>query len=211
MKGEELDGLLHRKKACNIFYTYLSLSKSLWDGKNPARPVIVVGNHVSYLDSIYMGALFPRRIHFMAMQEAFHHPILRLLLTIAGAFPVNREKPELQTMRIALQYLQNGEVVGIFPEGGIREDHAFQELKQGAAYLAVKSKCPIIPIFIDGTDKALPRGRVLVRPKPITLTAGEMIVPPAAGSAKEKQVWLSGQIQQKLISIKSTRKGSQTG
>ncbi|MBA4494097.1 lysophospholipid acyltransferase family protein [Paenactinomyces guangxiensis] len=166
-------------------------------------PLIVVGNHVSNLDPFYIGAMFPRAIHYMAKHEVFHNPILRRLLRIAGAFPVNREKPETQTMRTALNYLKNGEVVGIFPEGGRKEDHSFQELKQGAAYLAVKQQCPVVPVFISGTEVALPRGASWIKPARITIQVGSPIEPPPTGSAKEKQARVSQQIQQELVTLKT--------
>lgn len=171
--------------------------------KIPASgPLIVVGNHVSYLDPVYIGAMLPRRIHFMAKQEIFQSAVMRFLLDIAGAFPVNREKPEIQTMRTALNYLKSGEMVGIFPEGGRRQGNSFDELKQGAAYLAVKSNCPVVPVLIEGTEQALPKGGVWIKPVPVKLDVGQILYPPATGSAKEKQLWLTEQIQQEFIRLK---------
>ncbi|SEM82974.1 lysophospholipid acyltransferase family protein [Lihuaxuella thermophila] len=175
-----------------------------------AGPVIVVGNHVSYLDPVYIGAMLPRRIHFMAKQEIFRNAVMRCLLNIAGAFPVNRDKPQIQTMRTALHYLQNGEVVGIFPEGGRRQGNTFDELKQGAAYLAVKSNCPVVPVCIEGTEQALPRGSVWIRPVSVRMEVGQILYPPATGSVKEKQLWLTEQIQREFIRLKSTPASSRT-
>ncbi len=174
--------------------------------KIPASgPLIVVGNHVSYLDPVYIGAMLPRRIHFMAKQEIFRSSVMRFLLDLAGAFPVNREKPEIQTMRTALNYLKNGEVVGIFPEGGRRQENSFDELKQGAAYLAVKSNCPVVPVLIEGTGQALPKGGVWIKPVPVKLNVGQILYPPRAGSVREKQLQLTGQIQQELVQLKTGR------
>jgi 1-acyl-sn-glycerol-3-phosphate acyltransferase len=175
--------------------------------KIPASgPLIVVGNHVSYLDPVYIGAMLPRRIHFMAKQEIFRSAVMRLLLNIAGAFPVNREKPEIQTMRTAMNYLKSGEMVGIFPEGRRRQGNSFDELKQGAAYLAVKSNCPVVPVLIEGTEQALPKGGVWIKPVPVKLEVGQILYPPKTGSAKEKQLWLTQQIQQEFIRLKSARR-----
>lgn len=147
----------------------------------------------------------------MARQESFDHPITRHLLQIAGAFPVNRDKPEIKTMRTALQYLNQQEVVGIFPEGGIDGDGSFQELKQGAAYLAVKGNCPILPVYIDGTQIALPEGQKWIKPNKITLYIGTPIIPPQVGTSKEKQLWISEQVQQQLRSLKNGDYLDQTG
>ncbi|TCS95497.1 lysophospholipid acyltransferase family protein [Hazenella coriacea] len=173
--------------------------------------LIVVGNHVSYLDSFYIASLLPRPVHFMARQESFAHPITRRLLHFAGAFPVNREKPEIRTMRTALRYLEQQEVVGIFPEGGIDGDGSFQEIKQGASYLATKGNCPILPVYIEGTQIALPEGQKWIKPIKITLYVGNPIIPPDVGSSKEKQLLVSEQIQQQLRSLKNGIDLDQTG
>jgi 1-acyl-sn-glycerol-3-phosphate acyltransferase len=177
----------------------------------PDGPLIVVGNHVSYLDSFYVGALFPRPVHFMAKAEAFENRLAALFLRFAGAFPVNRAKPEVHTIRTALRLLQSGQVVGIFPEGGIKGDNSFQELKQGAAYLAVRSGCPVVPVFIEGTERALPMGSWWIRPEKVAVRFGEVIVPPQMGTHKERQEAVTQWIQQALTALKDAGGVGRTG
>ncbi|MFC7440154.1 lysophospholipid acyltransferase family protein [Laceyella putida] len=172
---------------------------------------ILVGNHVSYADPFYIGAMIDRRVHFMAKQEAFKISLFRWFLHFAGAFPVNREKPEAQTIRTALGYLDRGGVVGIFPEGGIRGDNHFEELKQGASYLAVKKNCLIIPVFIQGAERALPKGSFWLRPVKITIKIGQAITPPQSGTAKEKQKAVSLAMQRQLRLLKEGTQHVQTG
>ncbi|MBA4602876.1 lysophospholipid acyltransferase family protein [Thermoactinomyces mirandus] len=166
------------------------------------KAFILVGNHVSYLDPFYISAMLERRIHFMAKAEAFRPLLFRLFLRFAEAFPVSRGKTDLNSIRTAMSYLKQGEAVGIFPEGKIKGDNSFEELKQGAAYLAVRARCPIIPVFIDGTEKALPSGSFWIRPVPVSIRIGRPIFPSEKGKSKENQSDLSRRIQQALLALK---------
>ncbi|MGA8942291.1 MAG: lysophospholipid acyltransferase family protein [Thermoactinomyces sp.] len=163
---------------------------------------ILAGNHVSYLDPFYISAMLERRIHFMAKAEAFRPLLFRMFLRFAEAFPVHRGKTDLNSIRTAMFYLKQGEAVGIFPEGKIKGDNSFAELKQGAAYLAVRARCPVIPVFIDGTEKALPSGGFWIRPVPVAIRIGKPIFPSETGKSKEKQADVSNRIQQALLALK---------
>lgn len=163
---------------------------------------ILAGNHVSYLDPFYISAMLERRIHFMAKAEAFRPLLFRMFLRFAEAFPVHRGKTDLNSIRTAMFYLKQGEAVGIFPEGKIKGDNSFAELKQGAAYLAVRARCPVIPVFIDGTEKALPSGGFWILPVPVAIRIGKPIFPSETGKSKEKQADVSNRIQQALLALK---------
>lgn len=164
---------------------------------------IIVGNHVSYLDPVYIGVQLEERVYFMAKAEAFENFFLRSFLNFAGAFPVNREQPELKTLRTAIQYLKQGKIVGIFPEGGIRGDNQFNDMKHGASYLAIKTNVPLVPVFLDGTERALPMDKWFVRPATVTIRFGDPIFPPNVGNIKERQIQLTHRLQQELLKLKN--------
>ncbi|OYD07932.1 lysophospholipid acyltransferase family protein [Paludifilum halophilum] len=134
--------------------------------------LILVGNHVSYLDPFYIGAVLPRKVHYMAKKESFSRPWTCWFLRRVGAFPVNREKPDIRSLKTALNRLKEKNMVGIFPEGGRREEDPMQSLKNGATYLALKEGAPILPVYIEGTDKALPRQGKWIRPARIRIRSG---------------------------------------
>ncbi len=165
------------------------------------KGVIIVGNHASYLDPFYIGAFVPRKVQFMAKKSLFRFFLLRWLLKRLGAFPVDRDRTDLQSIKKALSILDQGEVVGLFPEGGIKQ-HPLTQLKHGAAYLSMKKNCPIVPIYIDGTDQALPKGRWYLKPTKISIRVGKIVKPPAEGTAKEKQAVISEQLLSQLQSLK---------
>lgn len=165
--------------------------------------VIVVGNHVSYLDPFYIGASIPRFIHFMAKVEAFQNPVLRWFLQRFGAFPVDRSKADVQAIKTALHYLEQEQVVGLFPEGGIREEE-LQSVKQGAAYLSYRTQSPIIPVYIEGTYDALPEGKWWIRPAKIRMKFGEAIIPAAYfGRKKNVMEKMSKDILEQLKSLRT--------
>ena len=167
-------------------------------------PFILVGNHISYLDPFYIGAAIPRQVHFMAKKESFRHPLARWFLRRMHAFPVKRGEVDLKAIRQALSVLQQGKVLGIFPEGGRRENQELDDIKQGAAYLALKVGCPVVPVLIQGADRALPRGKIFLRPTKIRIKVGNPILLPAGEKARQRQEKLSADILEALRSMKSS-------
>lgn len=165
-------------------------------------PFLLVGNHVSYLDPFYIAAILKQPVSFMAKEESFSHPLARWFLKQVGAFSVNREKVDIGSLRTALTRLEEGKVVGLFPEGGRRESDPLQELKDGAAYLAVRSQVPVLPVVIEGTDRALPRGGRWIRPAKVRIRFGELITVQPEGKPREKQRYLTGEILQSFRLLK---------
>lgn len=113
---------------------------------------ILVANHVSVLDPIVVGASLPRPIRFMAKKELFEVPVLKGLVSVLGAFPVDRNKTDFQAVKQSLKILANQEVLGIFPEGGTRKNAKKIVFRPGTAAIALKSKSPVLPVAVIGTD-----------------------------------------------------------
>lgn len=129
-------------------------------------PVVLVANHVSYWDPPVVGSAVSRKVHFMAKEELFRVPLLKLLLPHLECFPVKRGKADMGALRTALKYLSGNEVIGIFPEGTRSKNGELQEFEQGAGLIAVKGGATVIPIALFGTRKAFPaslRGHIRVQ------------------------------------------------
>ncbi|MCL6499142.1 MAG: 1-acyl-sn-glycerol-3-phosphate acyltransferase [Firmicutes bacterium] len=125
----------------------------------PARgPYLAVANHWSALDPPVLGAALRRKVHFMAKQELFEIPLLRSWMRCIGTFPVRRGEPDRQAIRTALQVLEQGGVVGMFPEGTRNPRGYLLPAEPGAAFLALKARVPILPVAILGTLEILPKG-----------------------------------------------------
>ncbi|KUK36744.1 MAG: 1-acyl-sn-glycerol-3-phosphate acyltransferase PlsC [Thermacetogenium phaeum] len=121
-------------------------------------PVLIIANHISNWDPIVVGSALKRQVHFMAKKELFKIPVLSLIIKALGAFPVDRQRVDRAAIRRALELLENGKVVCIFPEGTRSKSGELLAPNSGAAYLALKSGAPVCPVALLGTDRIFSRG-----------------------------------------------------
>lgn len=135
--------------------------------------LIVVSNHMSHADPVVVGAAVPRPISFMAKEDLFQKPFWGWLITNINAFPVKRGTADRGAIKRGMEILKQGKVLGIFPEGGRRDDPRVEEAKQGAAFLAVKTGAAVIPVAVSGTDKVLPKGASFPRPAKVKVNIGK--------------------------------------
>lgn len=128
-------------------------------------PFIIVANHSSLLDPVILGVSIKPKIIFVAAAYLFEIRWLGYLLRKANSIPVQRENytNNIKSLKQALKILQQGGVLGIFPEGGIDRQKDDLPIKAGAAFLATRVGVPIVPIKIKGADKVLPRGAKFVK------------------------------------------------
>lgn len=126
--------------------------------KMPATgPVIVAVNHSHNIDGPMVMGVAPRPVHFLIKKEAFVGP-LDPFLTGIGQLKVDRHTADRTAITTALGVLDNGGVLGIFPEGR-RGDGDFASLRAGLAYFAVRSGAPIVPVAVLGSSDR--RGRLI--------------------------------------------------
>ncbi|KIL34855.1 acyl-phosphate glycerol 3-phosphate acyltransferase [Cohnella kolymensis] len=130
-------------------------------------PVILCSNHKSLLDPITMGAWVPRKVHYMAKAELFTVPLLGPLIKAIGAFPVKRGGVSKEAIRTAISLLQEGHVMGIFPEGTRNESLGMG--KRGAVSMAVRSKAMVVPVALVGDYRPF-RKMIAVYGAPIDMT-----------------------------------------
>ncbi len=154
----------------------LLLAFSRWQvkgKKNVPRkgPLIVVSNHLNNIDPPLLGASIPRDIYFMAKQELFEPRWVRAVVEGYGAFQVRRGGLDRKAMRRAFEHLQEGRVVGMFPEGKRSTDHQLQLPQLGAALLADRSGIPVLPVGIYGSEQMKGFRSIFNRPR-ITVNIG---------------------------------------
>lgn len=123
---------------------------------------IFASNHLSMMDPIILALISPRVIHFMAKQELFNSFWGRLLFKSLLAFPVNRHQADLTSVKTASALLEKEKVVAIFPEGHRSVTMEVDELERGVAFLALRNKAPIVPIYIDPERRKKGHVRVVV-------------------------------------------------
>lgn len=144
---------------------------------DPHRSYILVANHQSYIDTPLVVAHLPLQFRFLAKLSLFSLPLFGAHLVRAGQFPVDRGNPRasLKTMSDAAKAIsQRGVSLLIFPEG-TRSPDSLQAFKDGAAYLAIKSGVPAVPVAIVGTRQILSMNSSRFRPGPTRLIVGDPI------------------------------------
>jgi 1-acyl-sn-glycerol-3-phosphate acyltransferase len=142
----------------------------------PTGGVMLVSNHASFLDVLFLGVGSERPLNYVARSTLFN-PVLGPLIRSVGAFPIQREGMGASGMKETLRRLRAGGVVTLFPEGTRTEDGEVQELKPGIALLASRAGVPVVPAGIAGTFRSWPKGRLLPIPRPIRIHYGPPILP----------------------------------
>ncbi|TJY44366.1 1-acyl-sn-glycerol-3-phosphate acyltransferase [Cohnella pontilimi] len=113
-----------------------------------AGPVVLCSNHKSLQDPITLGIWVPRKVHYMAKAELFGIPLLGPLIRALGAFPVKRGGVSKEAIRTAIHLLEQGNVMGIFPEG--TRNQSLGMGKRGAVTMALRSRAVVVPVAIVG-------------------------------------------------------------
>lgn len=146
-------------------------------------PVVLVPNHSSFLDPPLLSAVVPRVIYFLMLHHHFYHRWWHWLFSRLPCIPVKRGRA-LSTagLRESLQVLRHGQILCVFPEGGISRQHKSGGAKHGAALLAAKVQAPLVPAGIQGADKALGLHQRFPRPRRITIHFGKPLYVPAEGT-----------------------------
>lgn len=112
-------------------------------------PVVLAGNHIGFLDGPLMAIVGPRPVHALTKRELFKGP-LGTFLRRSGQIPLNREMPDPPALRTAIRVLREGGVVGVFPES-TRGAGEMEVAAGGAAYLALVTGAPLVPMSFLGT------------------------------------------------------------
>jgi 1-acyl-sn-glycerol-3-phosphate acyltransferase len=158
---------------------------------------ILAANHVSYYDPLAIGVGFYRKLHYMAKEELFKEwfgPIL----TALTAFPVRRGHADRKALKMTLNLLKDGELIGIFPEGKRSPDGEIKEAEPGMAIISIMSGTPIIPVAIVGSRKTLVR-KFPPKFKKIMVKYGDAIpTDQFEGSKKERAEKMTNKVMEEI-------------
>ncbi len=149
---------------------------------------VLVCNHNMGPDYLLLGVSTRRQIHYMGKSEIFdYHPLLTKLFNSAGVFPVERGKQDKVALERAVRLVQDGCVLGMFPEGTRSRTGQLQRGKSGAARIAMAANAPVIPaVVIDSAlvfRRPFRRPRVTVRFAEPMIWQGDVANDPAAARA----------------------------
>ena len=121
---------------------------------------LLCSNHTSVFDPVLLSIIVPREIAWMGKKELFENKLSAKLFSTLGVFPVDRHETELSTIKHAMKVLKNEGVLGIFPEGTRVTEMNIENAKAGVALIGIKTKSPILPVYIEGTYKPFSKLRV---------------------------------------------------
>jgi 1-acyl-sn-glycerol-3-phosphate acyltransferase len=168
-----------------------------------AGPVVLVPNHVSFMDPVLVNIPIHRPLHFMTLEPFFRKPGLGALIRWCRAFPVREDEADRQAVRTAIRILRAGEPLVIFPEGGRSRDGRLQPFRSGTFGIALHAEAPVVPITIAGAFEAWPAHRRLPRPGRITITyhapVDEKNLPPDADRRTRPEL-MSALVQARIAS-----------
>jgi len=136
---------------------------------------IIASNHVSFLDPVAVGVACPRRLSYMARHDLFKYRLSSWFLSCLGVFPVKRGSANLSALKEAIRRVKAGKGLLLFPEGTRQAGGKLGVAEPGAGFLAAQSGVPVIPAFVTGTEKALPRDAQFIKPAVVTVYFGKQI------------------------------------
>lgn len=141
--------------------------------------VLLASNHLSFIDSVVIPVVVPRKVVFLAKSDYFTGPGLRGAAQRAwfeglGMLPVDRDDPRaaIASLDTALEVLGRGEAFGLYPEGSRSRDGRLYRGRTGVAHLALTAGVPVVPVGLVGTERLQPVGTSLPRPVRVTVRFG---------------------------------------
>jgi len=188
---------LSQKTVLAVFRPLLNICFS-WkaegrDNVPSTGPLVLVANHVHVLDPIFVAFSLPRWITFVAKEELFHSLFLRLWLRWAGSLPLQRDGRVREKQRIlesARQALEEGLILGMFPEGGRSHDGKLRKGKPGSAVIASRTDVPVLPVGVIGTDKIHGMSWLWKRPPVVVKIGKPFKLPPTNNKISRSQMQL---------------------
>ena len=142
--------------------------------------VLVVSNHTSFLDVVfmYLAARPSQWVRFLGRADLFPkvHGLVGQILSRVGAFPIKRDSADRTAIKRATRMLKNGEVVGILPEGTRRGKGTKEpEIHSGAAFIAKMARVPILPMTVRNAEHIKEKGKFFRFPK-VTIEYGDPLL-----------------------------------
>ena len=167
----------------------------------PAGAVIVVANHESLLDPIFLAAAFRRPLRFVTKGELFVRGVGRLLERLGG-IRIERGRGDLAALARAEQALLGGQAVVLFPQGTTIA-HGDRPWLRGAARLALATGAPILPVAIVDSEKALRPVRVKIGFPSVKVLVGEPIVIERGASTIAEAKALTAQVRDAVEALRA--------
>lgn len=157
-------------------------------------PIIICGNHKSFLDPPIIEVTCGRYARFLAKEELTKNPFLALLGWVFDVILVKKDSKEVKALKESLQTIKNGECLALFPEGTRNGIEKGEKVKDGAAFFAVRTGAKIVPVGISGGEKPF---------KKVIIKYGEPLDFSRYKNTKDKEILdeITNQIMSSILSL----------
>lgn len=135
-------------------------------------PAILICNHTSSIDPLFIQSVLHRIVVWMMAKEYYDIRPMKPVFQTLEAIPVDRGARDTSAMRLAMRALQEGRLLGIFPEGRIETTPDLLPFQPGVAQLALKLKVPVYPCYLDGTQRGREMGEAFLRRNAVSIRFG---------------------------------------
>ena len=168
---------------------------------DPAKTYIFMCNHQSFVDIFVLLSNIPKDFKFIMKKELMRIPILGSTMRRAGYMEIERDDPResIKQLALAIEKIKSGISVLIFPEGTRSPDGKLLPFKKGGFYIAIRSKCEVVPLYIQGTHLIGPRGSWSMKKGRYKLIIGNPVS--TKGYTKKDTEKLMELIREKMISM----------
>ncbi|MFN4032606.1 MAG: lysophospholipid acyltransferase family protein [Fimbriimonadales bacterium] len=134
-------------------------------GRMPRRGgLIVVANHLSLADPPVLWYAAPRHLCFMGRADISTIPVVGAIARLAKMVPVKQRTADRNALKLAIETVQRGEALAIFPEGELSESRDLQPFLPGVLLILRQTRAPVLPVGLAGTDRILPYGKLVPKP-----------------------------------------------
>lgn len=137
--------------AALLFKTFLPVKYHHRERLAIDPPYILIGNHTSLMDPVIMGVgVKKHQVRFIGKKELWKNPIIAKIFTSMNMIPVDRHNSDMEAMRACMRVTREGGILGIFPEGTRHHEGLMTEMESGIGLIALRSRVPLIPVYIAG-------------------------------------------------------------
>jgi 1-acyl-sn-glycerol-3-phosphate acyltransferase len=154
-------------------------------------PFILSPVHRSNVDTPLMACTTRRPLRYMGKDSMWKYRWSAWFFNAMGGIPVHRGSPDREALRTCEAAVRAGDPIVIFPEGTRMSGPVVGEIFEGAAFVAIRTGVPIVPVGIGGSERAMPRSARMIRPGKVHVVVGPPIYPPerqAGGRGSRRQV-----------------------
>jgi 1-acyl-sn-glycerol-3-phosphate acyltransferase len=170
----------------------------------PKGPAILVSNHTSSIDPVFLQAFCPRLVRWMMAKEYFKYKAMRWMFDTVGVILVERSGRDMAATRAAIRALESGYVLGVFPEGKIEPTRELLPFQSGIGLLALKTGAPVYPAYLDGAQRNSGMIEAALRPGDASIAYGPPVDLHKADGVKEATARIQAAVENLRVTNSKT-------